>query len=59
MEVCSNGPGHMTKIAAMPIYGKNPLKFLSRTRSNWDEGPTKFVLMMILVTYNVMVKFAS
>ena len=21
--VCSNGPGHMTKIAAMPIYGKN------------------------------------
>ena len=27
MEVCSNGPGHMTKIAAMPIYGKNPLKY--------------------------------
>ena len=22
-KVCSNGPGHMTKIAAMPIYGKN------------------------------------
>ena len=22
-EVCSNGPGHMTKMAAMPIYGKN------------------------------------
>ena len=21
--VCSNGPGHMTKMAAMPIYGKN------------------------------------
>ena len=20
---CSNGPGHMTKMAAMPIYGKN------------------------------------
>ena len=20
---CINGPGHMTKIAAMPIYGKN------------------------------------
>ena len=20
----SNGPGHMTKMAAMPIYGKNP-----------------------------------
>ena len=24
-KVCSNGPGHMTKMAAMPIYGKNLL----------------------------------
>ena len=26
--MCSNGPGHMTKMAAMPVYGeklKNPL----------------------------------
>ena len=22
-----NNPGHMIKMAAMPIYGKNPLKF--------------------------------
>ena len=22
-KFCSNGPGHMTKMAAMPIYGKN------------------------------------
>ena len=22
-KVCSNRPGHMTKMAAMPIYGKN------------------------------------
>ena len=22
MKVCPNGPGHMTKMAAMPIYGK-------------------------------------
>ena len=28
-EVCSNGPGHMTKMAATPIYGKNPLKISS------------------------------
>ena len=21
-KLCSNGPGHMTKMAAMPIYGK-------------------------------------
>ena len=26
MEVCSNGPGHLTQMASMPIYGKNPLK---------------------------------
>ena len=25
----SNGPGHMTKMAAMPIYGKNPFKYFS------------------------------
>ena len=31
-KVCSNGPGHMTKVAAMPVYGK-PLKiFFSRTK---------------------------
>ena len=23
MKACLNGPGHMTKMAAMPIYGKN------------------------------------
>ena len=22
-KICSNGPGHMTKVAAKPIYGKN------------------------------------
>ena len=27
-KVCSNDPVHMTKMAAMPIYGKN-LKFFS------------------------------
>ena len=30
--VCSRHLGHMTKMAAMPIYGKIPLKiFFSRT----------------------------
>ena len=24
-----NNPGHMTKVAAMPIYGKNPSKIFS------------------------------
>ena len=26
-----NDPGHMTKMAAMPIYGKNPSKIFSGT----------------------------
>ena len=30
-KVCINGPGHMTKMAAMPIYGKNPSKIFSGT----------------------------
>ena len=30
MKVCSKGPGHMTKMATMPIYGKN-LKISSPT----------------------------
>ena len=34
MKVCSNGPGHITKIAAMLIYEKNFYKiFFSGTRS--------------------------
>ena len=33
MKVCSNGLGHMTNLAAMPIYGKNNLKiFFSGTK---------------------------
>ena len=30
-EVCSRHLGHMTKMAATPIYGKNPSKIFSRT----------------------------
>ena len=37
-KVYINGPGHMTKMAAMPIYGKNPSKiFFSRTRADFHE----------------------
>ena len=28
-KVCSNGPGHMTKMAAMPIHAKNLKKSAS------------------------------
>ena len=32
-KICTKYFGHMTKMAATPIYGKNPLKiFFSRTR---------------------------
>ena len=30
-NVYINDPGHMTKMAAMPIYGKNPSKIFSET----------------------------
>ena len=31
MKICKHDPGHMTKMAAMPIYGKNPSKiFLAK-----------------------------
>ena len=36
MKVCSNGPGHMTKMAAMPIYGKNFKIFLLRNQKAYD-----------------------
>ena len=31
MKVCSNDASHVTKMATMPIYGKNPLKIFSKT----------------------------
>ena len=34
MKVCSNGPGHMTKMATMPIFGKNPLSLLQNQKAH-------------------------
>ena len=37
-KVHSKGLGHNTKMAAMPIYGKNPLKiFFSGTKGTWAK----------------------
>ena len=42
--------GHMTKMATLPIYGKNPLKVVSRTKGpmalelgmqHWEYGPNE------------------
>ena len=38
-KVCSNGPGHMTKMAATPIYGKN-LKNLRLWNQKADDLET-------------------
>ena len=50
----NNNPGHMTKMAAMPIYGKNPSKiFFSGT-----TGPISTKLGMkhqLLKYYNVYI----
>ena len=35
-KVYSNGPGHMTKMAAMPIYGKSLKKLLLRNQKTDD-----------------------
>lgn len=42
-KVCSNDPSHMTKTAAMPIYGKK-LKKYSSAEPNW---PMSFKLGML------------
>ena len=54
----ANGLGNMAKMAAIPIYGKKPLKIFSRTREQMSLGlgiytigdvrPIKFVQIMIL-----------
>ena len=56
-KVCSNGPGHMTKMATMPIYGKNIKKSSPEPKGWWPwnlvcsigcSGTTKYVQMMTL-----------
>ena len=51
-----NNPGHMTKMAAMPIYGKNPLKFFF----SGTTGPISTKLGMKhwgLEYYNVYINY--
>ena len=67
-KVCSNGPGHMTKMAAMPIYGtKKPmtLKVDMQHRvleyyeiySNDDTGLTlTYFIVSLMLLYGKKVK---
>ena len=41
-KICSNGPGHMTKMAAMPIYGQDRDQdslLVKRRNDNHSPGP--------------------
>ena len=51
-----NNPGHMTKMAVMPIYGKNPSKFFFYGTT----GPISSKLDMMhqgLKDYNVFINY--
>ena len=57
MKICSTGPGHMTKIATIPIYGKSLKKSSPEPKGWWPlslvystecSSTTKFVQMMTL-----------
>ena len=45
MKMCSNGPGHMTKMAATPIYGKKTFKNLLLQNQKADDLGTWYVAL--------------
>ena len=52
-KICSNGPGHMTKMAAVAIYGKNLKKNLLRNQKandleSWYVSSGAWVLQNLL-----------
>ena len=47
-------PGHMTKMAAMPIYGKNPLKNLL-LQNRWTNFKKLGMKHLWLKHYNVFI----
>ena len=52
-KVCSNGPGHMTKMATMPIYGKN-LKNLLLWNQKADDLETWYASLGAWVLPNLL-----
>ena len=51
-KVCINGPGHMTMMAATPIYGKTPSKNLLLQNQWADFHETWSVALGTPVHYN-------
>ena len=51
-KVCSKGPGHMTKMAALPIYGKNIKNLLLRNQKADELGMQHRVLEYCQVCSN-------
>ena len=45
-KVCSNGPGHMTKMADMPIYDKN-------LKKNFFSGPKRLITLKLGMYHRV------
>ena len=45
MKVCSTGTGHMTKMAVMPIYGKNLKKNLLLRNQKVDDLETWYAAL--------------
>ena len=52
-EVCSNGPGHMTKLAAMAKYGKNLKILLLRNRKS-DDLETSYAALGAQLLLNLL-----
>ena len=44
-KVCSNVPGHVTRMAAMPIYGKKTFKNLLLQNQKADDLGTWYVAL--------------
>ena len=53
MEVCSNGPGHMTKMAGMAKYVKN-LKILLLRNQRADDLETSYAALGARVLRNLL-----
>ena len=52
-RVCSNGPGHMTKMTATPIYSKNLKKNILLQNQKADDLESRYVALDARVLPNL------